>query len=83
MKVGKMKPSPNRQEYIDHKVQSGDFTDEQAVINAGIDIMMSMELQLGELRREIGIGIKDADAGKFSDRTATDIAENLIKERSK
>ena len=69
----------NLRDFIDSKVESGEFADEIDVIAAALAEMCQREEHYEEdveaLRREIDIGIAAADAGQFSDRTVVQIAE--------
>ncbi len=62
-------------DYIDSKVESGEYRDEVEVLAAAVAIMRQEEEDTDALRREIDLGIAAADAGRFSDRTVMQIAE--------
>jgi len=66
--------------YVQAKVRSGEYMSEDAVYTAAIEALQREEEMLEELRREIDIGIADADAGRFSERNAIEIGEAVKRE---
>ncbi len=66
------------QDYIDGKVQSGEFDRELDVITTALAEMRERdhEEDIEAFRREIDIGIAAAEAGQFSDRTVIQIADD-------
>lgn len=66
--------------YVEAKVRSGEYSSDEAVYEAAIEALQREEEMLEELRREIDIGIADADAGRFSYETPTEIGEAVKRE---
>lgn len=67
------------QDYIDGKVQSGEFAEELDVIATALAEMRERDYEEDSegLRREIDIGIAAAEAGQFSNRSVLQIAEDM------
>jgi len=67
------------QDYIDIKIQSGEFAGVLDVVATALAEMREREEPYEEdieaLRREIDLGIADDDAGRYSDLTVMQIAE--------
>lgn len=61
--------------YVEAKVRSGEYVSEDAVYKAAIEALQREEEMLEELRRELDIGIADADAGRLSYETPTEIGQ--------
>jgi len=66
--------------YVEAKVRSGEYPSDDAVYKAAIEALQREEAALEELRREIDIGIADADAGRFSELNAIEIGEMAKRE---
>jgi antitoxin ParD1/3/4 len=61
--------------YVENKVRSGEYESEEAVYDAAIEALQREDEAFEALRREIDIGLADADAGRFSDLNAIEIGE--------
>lgn len=55
------------QDYIDGKVQSGEFADGLDVVATALAEMKHHEKKLGALKAEVAAGIAEDDAGIYSD----------------
>jgi antitoxin ParD1/3/4 len=74
---------PDLEKFIEEKVRNGQYADVDAVVNDAVEMLKEQnereELspedaqKLEELRREIQIGIDQADRGEFVEFTAEDI----------
>jgi antitoxin ParD1/3/4 len=61
------------EQYVENQVQSGVYRSASEMIGEGLRILKEKEIRQGtlrELRREIQIGIDQAERGHFSDFTA-------------
>ena len=61
------------QDYMTRKIASGEFTSEDDVIAAGLRSLQDQEMKLAELRELLDVAIGDANEGRFSSRTVSDI----------
>ncbi|MFM9968229.1 MAG: type II toxin-antitoxin system ParD family antitoxin [Burkholderiales bacterium] len=76
---------PDLQAFIDAQVSAGHYQNPSAMINAGLlllrdheEMMPSDPAELAELRRQIAIGIEQANRGDFIEFDAAEIkAEGL------
>ena len=66
--------------YAEAKVQAGDYATLDDVYEAAFEALQREDEALEELRREIDIGIADADAGRFSELNAIEIGEAAKRE---
>lgn len=74
---------PDLERFVEEKVRSGHYADADAVLNDAVEILRQQDEQdelspedqrkLEGLRREIQIGIDQADRGEFVEFTAEDI----------
>lgn len=66
--------------YVEAKVRSGEYPSDEAVYKAAIEALQREEEALDDLRREIAIGIADADAGRVTRETPSQIGEAVKRE---
>ena len=66
--------------YVAAKVRSGEYATDEAVYEAAIEALKREEEMLEELRREIDIGIADADAGRVTRETPVEIGQAVKRE---
>jgi antitoxin ParD1/3/4 len=70
------------QDYVEGEVATGDFASASEVVRAGLrtlrDERALAKEKLEILRREIQIGIDDADAGRFATRSVDQIFDDAI-----
>jgi antitoxin ParD1/3/4 len=70
------------QDYVEGEVATGDFASASEVVRAGLrtlrDERALAKEKLEILRREIQIGIDDAEAGRFSTRSVDQIFDDAI-----
>lgn len=63
--------TPELEEFVNSKVQSGMYFSASEVIREGLRLLRDQdalkEMRLQELRKEIAIGIEQADRGQFVD----------------
>jgi len=68
---------PDTQRFVEEKVRSGEYASPEEAVNALLAFVQEQQKltpeDIAELRAEVDIGLKDADAGKFVDYTAEDI----------
>jgi antitoxin ParD1/3/4 len=68
---------PHFQKFIDEQIKAGNYSTADAVINSALgQLEATVEFppeELEELRREIEIGIEQADRGEFVAFTAEDV----------
>ena len=60
--------APEFQEFVDQKVASGRYDSASAVVQEGLRLLREREVEqekLADLRREIALGIEDAEQGKI------------------
>lgn len=67
-------------DYIDSKVESGEYRNETEVLKAAVAEMKHRDAKLATLRKEVAAGIAEDDAGIYSD---LDIPEIIEIERKK
>ena len=60
--------------YLAHKVKEGEYSSVEEALIGTVKKQMDYELALMHERREVQKGIDSADAGRFSDRSALDVA---------
>ena len=67
--------------FVEAEVASGEYGTASEVVREGLRLLRrqreTYEAKLAALRREIDIGIADAEAGRFSDESAVDIAARI------
>ena len=59
--------TPEQKQFIDAQIASGQFGNPEDVVVAALDAMKTREEKLAWLRREIQIGIDQADRGELLD----------------
>jgi antitoxin ParD1/3/4 len=74
---------PDLERFIEEKVRSGQYVNVDAAVNDAVELLREQDEQeelspedarkLEELRRELQIGIDQADRGEFVEFTAEDI----------
>ena len=68
---------PDLQKFIDEQIKAGRYTTPDAVINSALGQLQAQvdfpPADIEELRREVEIGIEQADRGEFVEFTAEDI----------
>ena len=69
--------APDLQAFVTQKLDSGDYEDEQALLEAAIAALKAQDDALREL---LAARIAEADAGAFSDRSIADIIEHKKRE---
>jgi antitoxin ParD1/3/4 len=69
--------------FVSQLANSGDYASASEVIRDGLRLLEREKAVDAEkieiLRREIGSGLADANAGRFDERTAADIARDIIR----
>ena len=77
--------TPKLASFVESEVETGDYATASEVVRAALRVAAHdrrIEQEKTELlRREVARGIADADAGRMSSRTASDIARSLAAER--
>lgn len=77
---------PDMVDFVNNEVAGGDYTSSSEVVREALRLLKhDKELareKLAILRREVDIGLADAAAGRFSTRTAREIAEEVKREHS-
>lgn len=75
---------PDMIDFVNNEVATGDYTSSSEVVREALRLLKhdkALEQEkLAILRREINIGLADAAAGRFSTRTAWEIAEEVKRE---
>ncbi len=64
---------PELRKFIEDQVRSGDYPDASAVVSAALQALKDQREGLEDLRREVRVGIEQADRGEFAEFTAEDI----------
>ena len=68
-------------EFVEKEVASGNYATASEVVRDGLRMLREeravYEEKLAILRREIQIGLDDAEAGRFSDRSVMDILADI------
>ena len=76
---------PDLEKFVEEKVRAGDYADADALVNDAVAMLREQELptedelspedqkKLADLRRELNIGIEQAERGEFVEFTAEDI----------
>ena len=69
--------------FVNELVNAGGYASASEVVQDSLRLLESQKAVAAErqeiLRREVEAGLADAQGGRFSDRTATDIARNVIR----
>ena len=69
--------------FVNQLARSGDYASASEVIRDGLRLLEREKAAEAEkieiLRREVGSGLADARAGRFDERTARDIARDIIR----
>ena len=60
--------------YLAHKVKEGEYDSVEEALVGTVKKQMDHELALAHEKREVQKGVDSADAGRFSDRSALDVA---------
>lgn len=75
---------PDMNEFVEKEVQDGGFESSSEVVREALRLLQrdrALELERLEiLRHEIGIGTRAAAEGRFSTRSVSDIAEEILRE---
>ncbi|NET56622.1 MAG: type II toxin-antitoxin system ParD family antitoxin [Symploca sp. SIO2E6] len=71
--------TPQLEQFVDEQVASGTYFSASEVIRDGLRLLIEQqklkELKITELRKEIAIGIEQADSGQFVD--GEEVFENI------
>jgi antitoxin ParD1/3/4 len=77
--------TPELEQFVNQKVESGKYQTASEVIRDGLRLLLEREelhqKKLDELRREIAIGIEQADQGKVATLNAKETLARVRKER--
>ncbi|HLN31429.1 MAG TPA: type II toxin-antitoxin system ParD family antitoxin [Gemmataceae bacterium] len=77
--------TPELEQFVNQKVESGKYQTASEVIRDGLRLLVEREelhqTKLDELRREIAIGIEQADQGKVAPLNAKETLARLRKKR--
>lgn len=70
--------------FVDREVETGEYGSASEVVREGLRLLRR-ENEIAEakaeiLRREVGLGLADAQGGRFSHRSAADIASSVLEE---
>ena len=75
--------TPQMLAFVDELVRAGGYESASEVVRDGLRLLEHEKAVAAEKReiltREIEAGLADAQAGRFSDRTAADIAHSVIR----
>ena len=78
---------PDVQKYVEEKVKTGQYTSPEEAVNILLQQSRQREEltadDIEELRREIDVGITEADHGKFADFDAEDVIAQRHADRKK
>jgi antitoxin ParD1/3/4 len=70
-------------EYVETEVASGDFASASEVVRAGLRALRGERAMVQEkleiLRREVKIGFDQMEAGLFSDKTVSQVADEVLR----
>jgi antitoxin ParD1/3/4 len=73
--------------FVEAAVDSGEYGTASEVARDGLRLLQQRRAahaaRLEALRREVAVGVADADAGRFSDETAEEIANRMISQASR
>ena len=73
--------------FVESAIESGEYGTASEVVREGLRLLQQRRekhtAMLEALRREVAIGIADADAGRFSEETAADVAARLVAARAR
>jgi antitoxin ParD1/3/4 len=73
--------------FVEAEVSSGDYVSASEVVRDALRVMrhdrLLEETKLRLLREEIGRGIEAADSGAFSDRSVSDILQDVLDRQRK
>lgn len=76
-------PSP-MVEFVEEMVASGGYSSSSEVVREALRLLRDERAIEHEkaviLRREVGIGLEQAHAGRFSNRTVAEIAESVMRQ---
>ncbi len=68
--------------FVEEAVGSGEYGTASEVVREGLRLLQARReahaAKLAALKREIDVGIADADAGRFSEETAEEIAARVL-----
>ncbi len=89
----KISLTPELEQFVNRKVESGDYQTPSQVVCEGLELLREQEktqqeqeqcqqAKLKELRRELAIGIAEADAGKTAPMDAREILAEIRRERA-
>jgi antitoxin ParD1/3/4 len=77
--------TPELEQFVNRKVESGKYHTASEVIRDGLRLLLEREeihhRKLGELRRDIAIGIEQADQGKVAPLDAKETLARVRKKR--
>jgi antitoxin ParD1/3/4 len=69
-------------QFVEAAVESGDYGTASEVVRDGLRLLQARReahaAKLAALKREIDVGIADAEAGRFSEETAEEIAARVL-----
>jgi antitoxin ParD1/3/4 len=69
-------------QFVEAAVASGDYGTASEVVRDGLRLLQARReahaAKLAALKREIDVGIADAEAGRFSEETAEEIAARVL-----
>lgn len=73
-------------DFVESEVEQGGYSSSSEVVRDALRLLQHDKAQQQEklaiLRREIGIGIEAATAGRFSKKSVSDIADEVMREAS-
>jgi antitoxin ParD1/3/4 len=71
--------------FVEGEVRSGGYTSSSEVVREAIRLLQhdkDLEAErLAVLKREVGLGLADLAAGRFSDKTVSELAEEVRREQ--
>jgi antitoxin ParD1/3/4 len=74
-------------EFVEDMVASGGYSSSSEVVREALRLLRDERAIAQEkaaiLRREVGIGLEQARAGRFSDRSVAEIAEEVVREAAR
>ena len=73
-------------DFVENEVSSGGYASSSEVVREALRLLRHEKAQEAEklavLRREVGIGLDAVEAGRLSDKSVSDILEDVLREAS-